>query len=233
MNNSVAVIVAHPDDEVLGCGGSIAHFIGEGRSVHTLILADGISSRTQIKNTDKTNAISSRNIAAETAHQILGTTSLTQLSLPDNRMDQLDLLDVVKLIENFIELHQPSTVLTHHAGDVNIDHRVVHDAVIAACRPQPFSSVRELLFFEIPSSTEWRPPTSGSMFLPNYFLDISDFMTVKIQALKAYKAELREFPHPRSIKAVEALAIWRGSTVGVCAAEAFILGRKIITKEQK
>lgn len=232
MSNAVVVVVAHADDEVLGCGGSIAHFIHEGRPVHVLILADGVSSRTKLEPINNLKDLADRNLAAETANKILGTTSLTQLCLPDNRMDQLDLLDIVKLIEKFIIEHHATTVLTHHAGDVNIDHRVVHDAVIAACRPQPSCTVRELLFFEISSSTEWRPPTSGPIFHPNYFLDISEFMMIKLQAMEAYQKELREFPHPRSIRAVEALAQWRGATVGVCSAEAFILGRKIITKEK-
>jgi LmbE family N-acetylglucosaminyl deacetylase len=118
--------------------------------------------------------------------------------------------------------------MTHHAGDVNIDHRIVHDAVIAACRPQPLYPVTELLFFEIASSTEWRPPGSGLMFNPNYFIDISAHVEVKMKALEAYRDELRQFPHPRSVRAVETLARWRGSTVGIEAAEAFILGRKIV-----
>jgi LmbE family N-acetylglucosaminyl deacetylase len=119
-------------------------------------------------------------------------------------------------------------VLTHHAGDVNIDHRVVHDAVIAACRPQPGYSVKELLFFEVPSSTEWRPPGSAEPFNPNWFFDITSTLATKMEALRAYEAELRAFPHPRSLKAVEALALWRGATAGVEAAEAFVLGRKIV-----
>jgi LmbE family N-acetylglucosaminyl deacetylase len=149
--------------------------------------------------------------------------------MPDNRMDGLDLLDVVKLIETTISRLQPCTVLTHHVGDVNIDHRIVHEAVLAACRPQPSHPVRELLFFEVPSSTEWRPPGSGQPFQPNLFIDISKTLAVKLKALETYANELREFPHPRSMRAVEALARWRGATIGVEAAEAFILGRQLIT----
>lgn len=231
MTDSVVVIAAHADDEVLGCGGSISRYVSEGRQVHVLLLSDGVSSRNE--NTVQTNFenFSSRNSAAKVANQILGTTSLTQLNLPDNKMDTLALLDIVKLTEKFIIKHRAKTVLTHHFGDVNIDHRVVHDAVIAACRPQPLSTVCELLFFEVPSSTEWRPPSSGLMFNPNYFVDISDSVNIKLKALEAYSEEMRAFPHPRSIKAVEALACWRGSTVGVSAAEAFILGRQIIHKD--
>lgn len=229
MNNSVAVIAAHADDEVLGCGGSIARFISQGRHVHVLILGDGVSSRNESKTEKNLGELAARNVAAEAANEILGSTSLTLLALPDNRMDSLDLLDVVKIIESFIEKHQPSTVLTHHAGDVNIDHRVVHDAVIAACRPLPGSCVRELLFFEIASSTEWRPPASALMFSPNFFINISSHMDTKLRALAAYKEELRAFPHPRSLQAVTSLAQWRGASIGVDAAEAFVLGRKIVS----
>ena len=143
-------------------------------------------------------------------------------------MDSVPLLDVVKAIEVFINTHQPSIVLTHHSGDVNIDHCVVHDAVIVACRPQPDSFVRELLFFETPSSTEWNSPDNGKPFYPNWFVDISTTMDLKFQALSAYQDELRPFPHPRSLKVIESLAVWRGATAGVNAAEAFILGRKLV-----
>jgi LmbE family N-acetylglucosaminyl deacetylase len=192
-------------------------------------MADGETSRSDLVNgASDTKRLAKRKSSAMQACKILGCASVQLLTLPDNRMDSLALLDVVKQIEKFINTHSPTTVFTHHSGDVNIDHRVVHDAVIAACRPQPMFSVRELLFFEVPSSTEWRPPGSADMFKPNWFVDISHTLCLKLQALQAYQNELRPFPHPRSIKAVEALAQWRGATVGVGAAEGFILGRKLI-----
>jgi LmbE family N-acetylglucosaminyl deacetylase len=135
---------------------------------------------------------------------------------------------VVKKIEAAIEHHRPKSVFTHHGGDVNIDHRIVHDAVVAACRPVPQHPVRQLLFFEVPSSTEWRPPGSAPAFCPNVFVDISRTLAIKLKALEAYKTELRIFPHPRSLRAVTALAHWRGASAGVMAAEAFILGRDVI-----
>ena len=229
MTNIVAVIAAHPDDEVLGCGGTIARMVKEGRSVHILILADGESSRDGIEDCKiNSSRVASRNAAAENACKILGCTSVTLLCLPDNRLDHIDLLDVVKLVEDFILKYKPSTILTHHSGDVNIDHRVIHEAVVVASRPQPGFFVKELLFFEVPSSTEWRPLGSGEMFNPNWFYDISDTLEIKLNSLQAYQEELREFPHPRSIKAIEALARWRGACAGFEAAEAFILGRKLV-----
>lgn len=229
MSNAVGVIAAHPDDEVLGCGGTMARMASEGRAVHILLMADGETSRVS----DAGEAIdrgrlAARIAAAESACEILGCSSVDVLGMPDNRLDGLELLDLVRHIETFVERYQPLTLLTHHAGDVNIDHRVVQDAVITACRPQNDHPVKELLFFEVPSSTEWRPPGSAEAFNPNWFVDISTTLAVKLEALQTYDSELRAFPHPRSLQAVGALAQWRGATVGVAAAEAFALGRKVV-----
>ncbi|MCT2533601.1 PIG-L family deacetylase [SAR92 clade bacterium H231] len=227
MSDVFAVIAAHPDDEVLGCAGTIAKLVKEGHQVHILLMADGESSRLGCPENMNQGKILVRSQAALRAAEILGCTSVEQLALPDNRMDTLALLDIVQPIEKFIGKHDPTTVFTHHSGDVNIDHRIVHDAVIAACRPQPGFPVKELLFFEVASSTEWRPPNSGAMFNPNWFVDITSTLELKLEALAAYQEELRPFPHPRSDVFTRALAQYRGASVGVCAAEAFILGRKI------
>jgi N-acetylglucosamine malate deacetylase 1 len=229
MKRRILVVAAHPDDEVLGCGGTVARWACEGHVVNMVILADGEGARAE--NEDQTidlGIIEQRIAIAREACNILGCESVDVLNMKDNRLDGMELLDIVKAIEIFIKKYEPHTVLTHHAGDVNIDHRIVHDAVIAACRPEPGHLVKELLFFEVPSSTEWRPPSSSQYFMPNYFVDISQVLETKLDALRAYKNELRTFPHPRSLKAVEYLARWRGATVGVEAAESFIVGRKII-----
>lgn len=230
MKGPVAVIAAHPDDEVLGCGGTIARLAQEGRPIHILFLADGESSRfskeEQSEETERKKA--DRDSGALWAGKILGAASVQGLDMPDNRLDELALLDVVRPIESFIARYQPQTIFTHHSGDVNVDHRIVHDAVITASRPQPGFPVSELLFFEVPSSTEWRPPGSSTMFNPNWYVDISQTLELKIQALRAYESEIRDFPHPRSTEATMALAKWRGATVGIAAAEAFILGRKCV-----
>ena len=202
----------------------------EGRAVHVLLIADGETARLPKGgglDAKMDGAVAHRNQAADNACRILGCASVETLGLADNRLDGLDLLDVVRRIEAFLRRIRPTMVFTHHAGDVNVDHRVVHDAVIAACRPQSGSCVAELLFFEVPSSTEWRPPGSGIPFVPNWFVDISTTLKTKLEALLAYQDELRAFPHPRSVKAVEALAQWRGATAGMLAAEAFMLGRKL------
>ena len=201
----------------------------EGLAVHILLVADGETSRfTESGAKTDSAALARRNAAATAACEIMGCASVETLGLPDNRLDGLELLDVVKHVEAFVDRYQPVTLLTHHGGDINVDHRVLHEAVLAACRPRPNHPVKELLFFEVPSSTEWRPPNSAEPFCPNWFVDISTTLPLKLKALEAYESELRAFPHPRSLKAVTALACWRGATVGVEAAEAFVVGRKII-----
>lgn len=226
--NTVLVIAAHPDDEVLGCGGAIAKHRQQGNPVHILILAEGSTSRSPTRNrADWESELSALSVAAHSASKILGVNSTTLYSFPDNRMDSCDLLDIIKPIEILIDQQQPTTVYTHHAGDVNIDHRRIHNAVVTACRPVPGHSVTSLLFFEIPSSTEWQPPGSAPSFSPNWHVDISETLTLKLEALAAYDSELRQWPHPRSLQAVEHLARWRGASIGVEAAESFILGRNL------
>ena len=152
------VLAAHPDDEVLGCGGTIARMADEGWQVHVLILAEGATSRAATRDrAGKSDELSALAVSAQRACAILGAASVRLDAFADNRMDGTDLLDVVKRIEAEVERVQPLRVLTHHLNDVNVDHAVVHRAVAAACRPLPGSCVRELLHFEVASSTEWRP----------------------------------------------------------------------------
>lgn len=227
--NTALVFAAHPDDEVLGCGATIARLAAEGWNIHVLIIAEGATSRSNQRNISlHQEALSNLAKAAELANNSLGAKTVKLCSMPDNRLDSLNLLDIVKVVEAEIERNQPRLVFTHHAGDLNIDHRVLHEAVITACRPLPNSSVKSLLFFEVPSSTEWRPSASGQSFLPNYYYDVSEYLIKKLEALEIYQSEIRSFPHPRSFEAVRYLAQWRGATVGCLAAEAFMLGRTIV-----
>ena len=226
-NNTVVVVAAHPDDEVLGCGGTLARWANEGKEIHILLLSDGESSRIGLDKLEIKKRQDERSNAAYKCATILGCKSVKQLDFPDNRMSDTILLDVVQAIEDFIYTYNPSILLTHHSSDVNIDHRVIHDAVLAACRPQPEMSVKKLLFFEIPSSTEWNTSSSRNSFCPNWFCDISSTIDKKMEALSVYDDEMRDFPHPRSYEAIEALAKWRGASVGLKAAEAFELGRMI------
>ena|SRR5579883_491436 len=219
----VAAIVAHPDDEVLGCGGTLRRHVLAGDHVSIVILADGETSR----GGGAADAPARRKAAAHQAASILGVPHLTIHDLPDNRLDTVALLDIVKLVEGHIAEIKPDRVYTHHSGDVNLDHRRVHDAVVTACRPQPGHPVKTVLCFETASSTEWQFPHSAPPFLPNWFVDISATLGAKLEALRAYGDEMRDWPHARSYRAIEHLARWRGASVGCAAAEAFILGRKL------
>jgi LmbE family N-acetylglucosaminyl deacetylase len=225
---NVLVIAAHPDDEVLGCGATMAKHARQGDVVHILILAEGATSRATSRDRSQWKSeISALAKAAYQAGDILGAKSVTLRDFPDNRMDSCELLDVVKTIEQAIAQHRPEVIYTHHAGDVNVDHRRIHEAVVTACRPVPRHPVKSLLMFEVPSSTEWQIPGSAPLFSPNWFEDVTTTIHLKLEALEAYELEMRSWPHPRSLKAIEYLARWRGSSVGCEAAEAFVLGRRL------
>lgn len=223
---SVLVVAAHPDDDVLGCGGTIARYRAAGAQIHVGFLADGVSSRSDDGVPDP-EALRRRRDAAKRACEILGEVSVSFGDLPDNRMDTVPLLTTAQEVEALVDEHRPDTVLTHHAGDLNIDHRLTHQAVVTACRPQPGHSVMTLLCFEVASSTEWQTPDRPPAFAPNWFVDISATLERKLEALEAYVDELRDWPHARSRQAVEHLARWRGATVGAEAAEAFVLARHL------
>lgn len=223
---TVLVVAAHPDDEALGCGGTIARWAQDGVAAHLAFIADGIGARNDHSAAEQA-ALQSRRASAESAAGILGATSVHFDDLPDNQLDSVPLLEITQRVEALIESHRPDTVVTHHAGDLNIDHRRVHQAVMTACRPQRDHPVRTILCFEVASSTEWQPPGSGAPFEPGWFVDISATLPRKLAALDAYAAEMRDWPHPRSREGVEHLARWRGATVGCDAAEAFMLARAL------
>ena len=225
----VLVIAAHPDDEVLGCGGTIARHIKKGDEVHVVILAEGVTSRDKFRDRKKRlKEIKNLSLSAKKSHKILGTKSLKLFDLPDNRMDSVNLLDIVKIVEKEVNLIRPKIIYTHHISDLNIDHSITHQAVITACRPEPKKSVKKICCFEVPSSTDWQSVSSDNFFRPNCFIDVSETLQKKLNALKAYKSEMRPWPHSRSMKAVENLARWRGSSTGMEAAEAFIIIRELI-----
>ena len=229
MTQSILVVAAHPDDEVLGCGGTIARHADAGDRVQVLIVAEGATSRQPHRDRAQANsALSALAQAAQEAGSVLGANSVELLDLPDNRLDSLDRLDLIKQIELRVAHYEPQVVYVHHSGDVNVDHRRLHEAVVVACRPTPGHCVKRLLSFEVASSTEWQTPGSAPAFQPNWFVNISAQWQRKHEALEAYASEMRPWPHARSLAAVEHLARWRGSQVGVDAAEAFCLLRNLV-----
>jgi len=218
----ILVIAAHADDEVLGAGGTIARHVAEGDVVHLILMADGVRSRANASEADLARRLN----ASECAQTILGISTYHCLGLQDNRMDSVPLLDIVQMLEKVMEEIQPSVIYTHHFGDLNIDHRLTHTAVMTACRPRPKLFVREIYGFEVLSSTEWGTPHE-SPFLPTFFVDISKYLRTKIKALKSYMDEMRDAPHSRSIEHVKSLARHRGYSIGVDNAEAFAVYRII------
>jgi LmbE family N-acetylglucosaminyl deacetylase len=158
---------------------------------------------------------------------LLGAKELSFHGLPDNRFDSVPLLDVVKMVEQIIERWRPEAVYTHHGGDLNVDHRILSQAVLTATRPGQRNSVRDVYMFEIPSSTEWAFQQLSPAFRPNVFVDISATLDTKLKGMQEYESEVRKFPHPRSSEALRAIAQRWGSVAGCKAAEAFELVRSI------
>jgi len=223
MKNNILIIAAHPDDEILGVGGTILKHIKNGDQVSILILGDGESSRegATVANIKK------RKKQIERVAKMLKVANILIDELPDNQFDSLSLLKIAKKVEAIINKIRPNIVYTHHAYDLNIDHRLTFQAVLTACRPQPDFFVKKILTFEILSSTEWQMKDGNNMFCPNEYNNVENFMDKKIEVLQIYKDELRESSHPRSIEGVKILAQYRGMEVGYKYAEAFQIIRNL------
>tara|TARA_B100000029_G_scaffold32317_1_gene30889 strand:- start:461 stop:1147 length:687 start_codon:yes stop_codon:yes gene_type:complete len=221
---NILVIASHPDDEVLGCGGTLYNLKKKGAKISALFLSDGESSR---KNFKINKLILERKKQAKKAGKILGIKKVIFGNFPDNSMDSIPLLKIIQFIEKHIKIIKPDTIFTHFESDLNVDHQITSKAVITACRPIKNQTVKSILFFEILSSSEWNISIKNKSFKPNYFVNITNSIKFKIKALKYYKKEMRRWPHPRSIEGVKLLSKTRGSSVGLSNAEAFILGRHV------
>jgi len=225
---SVLVVAAHPDDEVLGAGATLARLADEGNDVHLLILSEGETSRHGNRSGAAAGkAVKAREKAAREAAKIIGAAGISFGHFPDNRFDSVDLLELVQRVEAEAERVKPQAVFTHFAGDLNIDHRLTFDAVMAAFRPRPGAPGQELYSFEVPSSTGWAGPDVERAFRPTVYVNVAKYLERKLSAMAAYTMETQPAPHARSLEAVEALARWRGAEVGLPAAEAFALLREI------
>jgi LmbE family N-acetylglucosaminyl deacetylase len=214
MNERVVVVAAHPDDDILGCGGVLALHVDAGDEILVIFLADGVSSREAPLKAQEERMANARNALGE-----IGVTSLVGLNFPDNQLDSIPILTLAKAVNEYIEEWKPNTIYTHSAADLNVDHRIAFEIALISSRPEPKSSVDRVLSFEVPSSTGWGSPQHA--FNPRYFVNIEATLSRKMSALRHYDDEMRAWPHARSYKAVEALAMARGASVGVPAAEAF------------
>lgn len=219
--SDVLVIAAHPDDEVLGGGGTFAKHVASGDSVHALVLSEGASSRYEEGMT------STLQRAAKRSAEIIGFASLSFLGLADQRLDTVPLIEVTQMLEPILFRLRPSTVYVHSPVDVNTDHGVVARATWTACRPYSTPWLQRFLAFETPSSTEWAWPMTATAFQPQCFVDVTETLSRKLDAMACYESELRDYPHPRSLRALEERASFWGSQVGVNAAEPFVLLRSL------
>ena len=223
MNKNCLIVAAHPDDEVLGCFGTVAKLIHKGWLVNTLILSGGKTSRGAVKPQE----IEILRKEMHAANALIGILHVTQADFPDNSFDSVPLLEIVKRIEKEISVIKPEIIFTHHIGDMNIDHQITHKAVLTATRPMKNECVKSIYAMEIPSSTEWNSFAPATAFIPNVFSDISETIDLKIKAMGCYLSELREYPHPRSLQHIKEMAKVNGTKVGLEYCENFMLVRRI------
>ena len=223
----VLVIVAHPDDEILGMGGTIAKYVSHGFEVALLIVTDGSTS--QYKNNSRIEQILEKNKKeTQKAADILGISKIFYGGQPDMRLDMIEHTSVNASIEAVVDEFQPDVVYTHFDGDVNKDHQCVFESTLVACRPVPGQKIKELYSFSVPSSTEWSPQNTKTVFIPNVYVDIEGiYAEKKYAAMEAYITELRDYPHPRNIDTLKILDQAVGLQVGLKCAESFIAHRVV------
>lgn len=218
---TILALAAHPDDEVLGCGGTLARLSREGQRVFIAIVGEGITSRYDTPDQAAPGLVDALRERSRQVARHLGARDVFFQGLPDNRFDTVPLLDITKIIESLIDRLRPDVVYTQHGGDLNMDHVRLHRATLTATRPQPGHSVREVYAYEVASSTEWAFQRFAPRFRPNVFEDITETLETKIEAMQLYETEVRAYPHPRSPEALRAQARRWGTTVGRGAVEAF------------
>lgn len=230
-NKRILVVVAHPDDELLGLGATMHKLINEYHvTVRVVILGEGITSRSDVRDVkrwEKELTIHHTNV--ENARKVIGYDSVKTYNFSDNRFDSHALLDIVKVIEREKKEFNPSIIFTHNGSDLNIDHQITFQAVVTATRPIETENVTTIISFETPSATEWHATTNADHFAPNFFIEVSQAdVEAKCKAMECYTFEKRAFPHPRSAEALRTLATFRGIQVGCHHAEAFQLIRTVI-----
>ncbi len=224
--SKVLIVAAHPDDEILGVGATVAKRATQGDTVRALILGEGQTSRWESRGEAPEGAVTDLHRHTLAAAACIGYEQVSFADFPDNRFDHVDLLDLVKHVEGVIREFSPEVLYTHHGGDLNIDHQRTSQAVLTAARPIGNSPVKEIYAFETLSSTEWNFSYTQP-FCPSVFEAVEPFMQTKLDAMRCYGSELCEFPHPRSLEGIQISARKYGSIIGREFAEAFMLLRMI------
>ena len=217
---NVLVLAAHPDDELLGLGATLARHSAAGDLVTAVVVAEGVSVRYEA-GTDLTEC-------GRRSALVLGMKEIRFLGLRDQHLDAGPILDVIQPIERVVQEIRPEIVYTHHWGDLNRDHRIVSEAVMVACRPVGHDYPREVLMFETPSASEWSWPDPSMQFTPNHFVDVTETIEKKLAAMACYETEVRPPPHPRSLEALRARAQFWGQIVSATYAEAFVVARRVV-----
>ena len=222
-NKRVLIVVAHTDDETFGCGGYIKKLSEKKNIIGAISFTDGLGSRSNIN----LKKIAKRKEASIKASKILGFNWLAQYNYPDNQLDKVSLLEIVKIIEKHKKNFKPHIVLTHNFSDLNIDHRIISESTLTAFRPEPKEILEQFITFEIPSATDFRVLKNKKNFVPNYFVNIEKTLKSKVKAIKIYKDELKPYPHSRSLNGLKNLNKIRGNQCGLKYAEAFEIIRVI------
>ena len=226
MNKKILIVAAHPDDEVLGCFATVAKLINSGCEAYSLILSGGKTSRGETTS-DELHVLKREMVKA---NHLIGVKKVFCADFPDNSFDSVPILRIVKEIEKIKDLIKPDIIFTRHIGDLNIDHQITHKAVLTATRPMQDESVKVIYSMEIPSSTEWNAFTRETSFIPNVFFNVSDTIDKKVEAMGLYHSELREYPHPRSLRFIKESAQINGARVGIEYSENFMLVRSVVNE---
>ncbi len=219
---NVLVVAPHADDEMIGVGGTIVKHIAQNNKVYICIATKGAQPIFENAYVDK--------IRDETikSHKFIGIEKTYFLDFPAVMLEQIPRYEINGGLLRVINETKPDIVYIPHFGDMQKDHQIIAEAAMVAVRPKYEHKIRAVYAYETLSETEWNIPHAANAFIPNVFNDISDFLDSKLEAMKIYESQLADFPNPRSLEAIEALAKYRGSTINVKAAESFMLIREIL-----
>jgi len=218
----VLAIAAHPDDETIGAGGVIARHVAQGDEVYWCIVTQGYSPPWSEE------TLAEARSQVDEVQEVLGFREVFLLGFPTVKLNTVPYIDLCSALQQVVDQVQPEIVYTTPRDDINQDHRIVYEATLVAARPLPGSSVRRLLCYEISTTARFGLPAGSTGFAPNVFVDISRYLEKKLEAIRCYRTELREYPHPRSVKGLRLLAEERGLSVGLQAAECFQLVRELL-----